>query len=335
MKVEFGYRAVEEQYPPSQLLEFTVRAEERGFDFICISDHFHPWFHTGASAGHAWVWMGAAAARTKSVRLGTGVTTPISYRYHPAVVAQAFATLGEMFPGRIYLGLGTGEAMNEVPLGAEWPNFKGRVERLEEAMQIIKLLWEGEFVTFQGKHFQIRDAKLYTKPKTPLPIYLAASGPTMAKMTARYGFRLMTFAPKTDDQFDPILNALREGAKENGRDYEAIPKMLEMGIAYDEDYDKALTAVARWRSTTVPGILNKLVTDPRELERLGGEMATENLFGFWTVCTSLEQCTKRIEAFVKRGFNEIQIHSGSPDEAGFIEKFGREVLPHLKEQYNK
>ena len=178
---KFGYRAVEEKWQPSRLLDLAVIAESLGFDFICTSDHFHPWFHQGGCGGQAWVWIAAAAAKTKNIRLGTGVTTP-SIRYHPAIIAQSFATLAEMFPLRIFLGLGTGEAMNEIPLGLEWPHFKERAERLQEAIDVINLLWKGDFVTYTGKFFSLRNARLYTIPAKKIPIYVAASGPKVAKL---------------------------------------------------------------------------------------------------------------------------------------------------------
>ncbi len=333
MHVEFGYRAVEEQYQPSRLLKFVTAAEKIGFQFICVADHFHPWFHEGGCAGHAWVWIGAAAAFTKQIRLGTGVTTPI-YRYHPAIIAQAFATLDEMFPGRIYLGLGTGEAMNEMPFGLRWPSFRERAERLEEAVTIIKSLWNEGFLSFKGKHFVLRDTRLYTKPKAEIPIYIAASGPTVARMAGRFGDALMTSASvaRDPDARLKLFTAFAEGAEESGRDPERITKMVEMKISYDEDYDKALNALARWRSALIPNIIAKPILDPRELDRLSETVDKKKMEN--SVCTSMEQCIKIVEELIGFGFNEVQVGSSSPDEEGFIRKFGGEALPYLKERYS-
>ena len=162
--VKIGYAAHLEQYTPRQLLEDAVRAEREGFDSIWAADHFHPWVHKNAQSGFAWVWLASAAERTRNVRLGTAVTCPI-LRYNPAIVAQAFATLGSMYPGRIALGLGTGEPLNEMPVGFEWPPFAERAERVEEAIKVINRLWTSERVTFNGKYYSLRKATLYTKPE--------------------------------------------------------------------------------------------------------------------------------------------------------------------------
>jgi len=329
MNVSLGYRAVEEKWQPSRLLDFVLMAEKQGFDFVCTSDHFHPWFHEGGCAGHAWVWIGAAAARTESVRLGTGVTTPSS-RYHPAIIAQAFATLGEMFPGRIFLGLGTGEAMNEVPLGLSWPPFRERAKRLEETIKIIKLLWKGDFVTYNGEYFTLRDARLYTLPKKTVPMYVAASGPTAAKMAGLYADGFMTLY--TSSGVDPrVLASLREGAKEAERSYDEIPKMIEVKISYDEDYERALQSMSRWRSGLLPNMFSRPIHDPRELDRLGETVDIQKMADY--VFTDMDSCIELIEQLIEDGFNEVEVSSSSPDEEEFIEKFGREALPYLKQEY--
>jgi coenzyme F420-dependent glucose-6-phosphate dehydrogenase len=329
MNFSLGYRAVEEKWQPSRLLDLTLMAEKQGFDFVCTSDHFHPWFHEGGCAGHAWVWIGAAGARTKTIRLGTGVTTPSS-RYHPAIIAQAFATLGEMFPGRIFLGLGTGEAMNEVPLGFKWPIFRERAERLEETIKIIKLLWKGDFVTYGGKHFTLRDARLYTLPSKSVPMYVAASGPTIAKMAGLYADAFMTLYTGSDAHLK-TLASFREGAKNADRSYEEIPRMIETKISYDEDYDRALQSLSRWRSGLIPNIFSKQIYDPRELDRLGETVDIKKLADL--VFTDMDSIVKLIEELVEDGFNEVQLGSSSPDEEKFIEEFGKKALPYLKKKY--
>jgi coenzyme F420-dependent glucose-6-phosphate dehydrogenase len=189
--LKIGYLAPMEQYQPLPMLQYTMAAEKAGFDSIWVSDHFHPWFHNNAAGGFAWVWMAAAAERTNSVEIGTAVTCPI-LRYNPAIVAQAFATLACMYPNRIFLGLGTGEAMNEVPVGCEWPKFAERVERLEESIRIMKLLWNENFVTFNGKYYKLRKANLYTKPKSPPPIFVASTGARVAEIAGRHADGLLT-----------------------------------------------------------------------------------------------------------------------------------------------
>jgi coenzyme F420-dependent glucose-6-phosphate dehydrogenase len=329
MNFSLGYRAVEEKWQPSRLLDFALMAEKQGFDFVCTSDHFHPWFHEGGCAGHAWVWIGAAGAKTETIRLGTGVTTPSS-RYHPAIIAQAFATLGEMFPGRIFLGLGTGEAMNEIPLGLEWPIFTDRAERLQEAIKIIRLLWKGDFVTYSGKYFSLRDARLYTLPPKSIPMYVAALGPTVAKTAGVCGDGFMT-SYVGSDAHRGLLVSFKEGAKEAKRRYEEIPRMIETKISYDKEYEKALQSLSRWRSGLLPNAFLKKIHDPRELDRLGETVDIRKLSDL--VFTDMDSVIKLVERLVEDGFNEVQLGSSSPNEENFIEEFGRKALPYLKEKY--
>jgi len=331
MKVKFGYRAVTEQYPPDQLLDFAVRAEASGFDFICVSDHFHPWFHSKGQAAFAWVWIAAAAERTRKVDIGTGVTTPL-FRYSPGIVAQAFATLGKMYPGRIYLGLGTGEAMNEIPLGYPWPNYEERIERFEEAVKVIKMLWEEDFVTFRGKYYSLERANLYTKPSKPIPLHIAASGPRAAAVAGKYADGFYT-PPADFDYYRTVLfPALEKGAKEAGRSADELVKMTEITLSYDEDYDTAVESMRIWAATVIPNMVSKPIYDPREIEDLGRKVDLKKMKKYLLVCTDLEEIVAKIEDYLDVGFNLIQIHSSSPKETEFIKDFGK-VLQGLKEQY--
>jgi len=331
MKVKFGYRAVTEQYPPDQLLDFAVRAEASGFDFICISDHFHPWFHSRGQATFAWVWIAAAAERTRKVHIGTGVTTPL-FRYSPGIVAQAFATLGKMYPGRIYLGLGTGEAMNEIPLGHPWPDFGERIERFEEAVKVIKMLWKEDFVTFKGKYYSLKHANLYTRPSKPIPLYIAAAGPRAAAVAGKYADAFYTPPADFDHYRSVLFPALEKGAKEAGRSVDQIDKMVEITLSYDEDYDVALESTRIWAATLIPNMVSKPIYDPREIEDLGRKVELEKMKKYLLVCTDLDEIVATIEDYVDVGFNLIQIHSSSPDETEFIREFTN-ALQSLKEQY--
>ncbi len=328
--IKFGYRAVEEKHQPSNLLDFAILAEKQGFDFVCTSDHFHPWFHKGGCAGHAWMWIAAAGAKTKKVRLGTGVTTCI-FRYHPAIVAQAFATLDELYPGRIFLGIGTGEAMNELPLGFDWPPFQERLDRTTEAVHIIRSLWEKDFADFDGKYFKLRKAHLYTKPVKKIPIYIAASGIKTAHIAGRLGDALMTIDDDRN-QIQRIFASFEEGVKESGRNVVGMPKMVEMKISYDEDYEKALDSLSVWKVTTVPGIFKSHISDPRELDKIAEKVEPSQLAK--RVYTDMEQLTRKIEEYIEIGFNEIQVGSSSPDEEKFIREFGKKALPYLQEKYS-
>jgi coenzyme F420-dependent glucose-6-phosphate dehydrogenase len=332
MSAKFGYRAVEERYQPSQMLGFAVLAEEQGFEFVCISDHFHPWFDKGGCAGHAWIWLGAAGAKTTRIRLGTGVTTSI-YRYHPAIIAQAFATLDELYPGRMFLGIGTGEAMNEMPLAGddlEWPSHRERLGRTVEAVKIIKALWNEDFVDFKGKYYRLRQAKLYTKGRGKIPIYFAAAGPKAARAAGLYGDGLMSGGSNRERNVQ-LLSWFGDAAKEGGRRPEEMPKMIEMKISYDEDFEKALDSIALWRPVAGGRALD--IADPRELDRLR-EGADLNALAS-SVYTSMDALVGAIEDLIRIGFNEIQVGSNSPDEEKFIREFGTKALPYLKDKYSK
>ncbi|MDA4129764.1 MAG: TIGR03557 family F420-dependent LLM class oxidoreductase [Thaumarchaeota archaeon] len=338
MRIEFGYRCPTEEYPGPTLLKRSIKAEALGFDFLCISDHFHPWFHDGGNACHSWILIAAAGASTSKIRIGSGVTASL-FRYHPAIIAQAFVTLGEFYPGRIYLGLGTGEAMNEVPLGFNWPGFAERVGITMEALEIIRSLWNESFVDYKGKHFTLNKANLYVKSKGNVPIYVAAAGTTMASYAGKEGDGFMTVGSRLHEErvtkINALLNAVKAGAKEKGRDYESIPKMIELFFSYDEDYDKALQSARKWKVTALPNIVSKNVHDPRELDALGRRVDDKVFERDWLITTNLEDCLKIVEGYVKLGFNEIQFHSSSPDEDGFLDKFGRVFLPHLRESYSE
>ena len=194
--LKLGYKASAEQFGPTELLRFSRLAEQSGFDSVFISDHFQPWKHHGGHAPFSLAWLGALGAVTSRITIGTSVLTP-TFRYHPAVLAQAFATLGIMFPDRIVLGVGTGESLNEVPsTGMAWPEFKERFARLREAITLLRRLWTEERVTFEGQYYRTKDATIYDRPATPVPIYVAAAGALIAKYAGRAGDGLICTSGK-------------------------------------------------------------------------------------------------------------------------------------------
>ena len=214
--IRFGYKASAEQFAPSELLEYGVLAEKNGFDSLFVSDHLQPWNHEGGHAPAAMPWLGALGASTERIIMGTSVLTP-SFRYHPGVVAQAFGTLGAMFPGRVILGVGSGEALNEVALGFEWPDMKERFARLKEAIQLIEKLWSEDEVTFDGQFFRTQGATIYDRPETPVPIYIGASGPAATRLAGRIASGFITTSGKARELYtDTLLPALAEGI-EKGR----------------------------------------------------------------------------------------------------------------------
>ncbi len=331
MSPELGYWAPQEQHSPRELLRLAVAAEEAGFRKCITSDHFHPWFHEGASSGSTQVWLSTALAKTNSMSFGTGVSAPL-HRYHPAMLAQAFATLDHMYPGRVGLGLATGEAMNEVPLGFDWPPFKERVERLEESIEILRRLWSEEFVTFEGKHYRLKGANLYVRAERSIPIYLAASGPTVAELAGRLTDGLLTVPQPEDRLTNVILPAFRKGIEGADRGRRDLRLLLEFKFSFNEDYDRALASIRRWGSTEVPGIFNRNIHDPRELESLAMTVEPEELLKTWHVVTDLEALMAPIEEYARLGFDEVYLHSSSPDEEVVLVELGKTLLPHFSDR---
>jgi len=314
----------------SDLLDFAVEAERGGFRSMMASDHFHPWFHTGAFGNFTWVWMAAAAERTKRMSFFTGVTCPI-FRYTPGVVAQAFASLDDLYPGRIGLGVGTGEAMNEVPNGFEWGTQEERLERTKEAIEIIKALWGGGegFLDYRGRYYRTERARLYTPPKCHIPLYMAAVGKNSTRTAAKYSDGLITFLKGAE--LDRQLSAFKGAVAQEGRDPESLEIVAEYKVSYDPDYDRAFASVERWRPTRLQGVLMSGIHDPRELEKKADEeVSDDSLKESWDVVTTIEAAADSIDRYFKAGFTKVYVHSSSPDEHQFIREFTSKVLPHYK-----
>jgi coenzyme F420-dependent glucose-6-phosphate dehydrogenase len=323
--LKIGYWTAQEQYSPHELTQFARSAEDVGFETIVSSDHFMPWFSSGAHGGFTWAWLGATAAYTKKVRFGTGVTAPD--RYHPAIIAQAFATLDSMFPGRFMLGLGAGEAMNSIPLGIVKPSPGQMVVRLRDALKIITSLWSGNYEVFDGFFYRLRNAKLYTPPRNKIPIFVAAGGHSTAKLAGEFGDGVIGFSGGED-----VLKMAMDSAKEHGKDLDRFGRMIEFKCSYAQDHEKALDSAKVWRSTMVPDVLSSDISDPRELEEKGEkEVPDKKIEETWSIVTNVEDLIKPIQDLQKKGFNYIQVHSSSPNEMDFIHEFGKKALPHLKE----
>ena len=245
--LKLGYKASAEQFGPLELLAFGCLAEQSGFDSVFISDHFQPWKHHGGHAPFSLAWLGALGARTSRITIGTSVMTP-TFRYHPAVVAQAFATLGAMFPDRVVLGVGTGESLNEVPsTGMTWPDFKERFARLREAVTLMRRLWTEERVTFEGQYYQTRDATLYDRRATPVPIYIAAAGALIAKYAGRMGGGLICTSGKAPEFYtETVLPKVLEGRGEAGSRAPDYARMIEVKVSFDTDGTRALEDTRHW-----------------------------------------------------------------------------------------
>ncbi|MDQ3717845.1 MAG: TIGR03557 family F420-dependent LLM class oxidoreductase [Thermoproteota archaeon] len=333
MMVSIGYWAAHEQYSMHQLLKFVVEAEKGGFTTTMTSDHFHPWWHDNAYGNFTWIWIAAAAEHTKRMQFVTGVTAPV-YRYHPAIIAQAFASLDVLYPGRIGLGVGSGESMNESPLGFDWPRPRARLTRTEEAIYVIRQLWgQGKadqgFVNFNGEYFLIRNAKLYTPPSGRIPIYMAATGQQATKVAAKYSDGLISYLAPAEA--GKVLRVFDSTAKREGRDLNSLEKIAEYKVSFSEDYEEAFKSATFWRATLIKNIFDSDISDPRKLQRKAEkEVPDEKLKQAIQITTSIEDCIKSIEDYFKAGFTKVHIHSTSPDEIKFIQTFSKKVMPHFK-----
>ena len=331
MALHLGYKASAEQFGPRELLDFAVQAEACGFDSVVVSDHFQPWRHTGGHAPFSFAWLGAVGAHTERVMLGTSVVTP-TFRYHPSVVAQAMATLGVLFPGRVMLGIGTGESLNEVaPTGIEWPDFRERFARLREAVTLMRRLWSEDFVSFDGTYYKTRDATIYDRPADGVPLYVAAGGPQMARYAGRVGDGFICTSGKGAELYrDQLLPALAEGAREAGRDVDKLDKMIEVKVSYDTDLQRALDDTRLWGALALSGDEKVGVEDPREMERLADALPTERTASRWIVSTNAEEHVQQIKFYIDLGFTHLVFHAPGNDQSRFMHLYAEQVLPLLR-----
>jgi len=332
MSIRIGYKASAEQFGPRELLEFSLEAERMGLDVVSVSDHFQPWRHTGGHAPSALVWLGAVGEATERVTLGTSVLTP-TLRYEPAVVAQAFGTLGALCPGRVFLGVGTGEAMNETPVTAtEFPGRKERRLRLAEAIELIRRLWREERVDFEGTYYRTSRATVYDRPEEPVPIFVAASGPLAAKLAGRVGDGFISTSGKDPDLYRSLMEKVGEGAAEAQRDPGAIRKMIEVKVSYDRDREFAHDACAWWAALALAPEQKEGIEDPVEMERVADENADRAHTRF-IVSDDPEEVAEKIAPYVELGFEDLVLHAPGADQRRFLDQFGEDVLPLLRERF--
>ena len=327
--VRLSIQASHEQLNPIDLLNDAVTMDINGIERCWTSDHYMPWWDSGASGGAAWPWLGAALAKTEKIAIGTGVTAPI-LRYHPAIVAQVFATLGYMFPNRVFLGLGKGEALNEVPSGHNWPSGIERFERLKEAISIIKKLWTEDWVNFKGAYYWIKDSKLYTKPREPIPLYIAALGPDSARLAGEEGNGFVTNELDVQVIKNKLFPALEKGTRNSGKDYDSIEKILFIPTSYNEDKEKAVQSIRFWRGAMIKAFFDVDVHDPRKIEENGQIVGDDTLENMFLVISSAEEAVKKIKKYIDIGFTEIVITNSSPDRNELVHLVAEKIIPHLK-----
>jgi G6PDH family F420-dependent oxidoreductase len=310
------------------MLEQTIQAEKNGFDEIYYADHFHPWTVADGTS-FAWTLIASAAERTTKVKIGTAVTCPM-FRYHPAIVAQAFASLASTYEGRIFLGVGTGEALNEVPIGFEWPNGLQRREMLIEAIQIIKRLWKEEYLSFKGKYFTINNAHLFTKPVSSIPLYVSALGPKTAYIAGRWGEGWITLNLPEDRVRNLLLPEFERGLQDKIK-IEGSPlrprKMAEVVVSYDKDLKRAIEACRPFAGTLSPDVFQNKIIDPREIKVLGDQVDEKALEEAMLAVDRAEKLISTIEKFQRMGFDTVEIASLSPDQASFFQLFCEKVMP--------
>ncbi len=326
--MRFGYKASAEQFGPRELLELSLEAERRGLEIVAVSDHFQPWRHHGGHSPAALPWLGALAARTERVTIGTSVLTP-TLRYQPAVIAQAFATLGCLAPGRVFLGVGTGEAMNETPVtGAAFPAVKERRRRLAEAVKLMRALWTQERVDFEGDYYRTVKATIYDRPQQPVPIYVAASGPLAAKLAGRAGDGFICTSGKDPALYDELLGKVAEGAEAAGRDAAGVRRMIEIKVSYDRDRELAFRNTHFWAALALKPEQKEGIEDPIEMER-AADAAAGRAHSRFIVSDDPDEVVERIRAYAGLGFTELVLHFPGEDQRRQIDAFCSDVLPRF------
>ena len=321
---QFGYALSSEEHGPTDLVLNAKRAEGAGFEFATISDHFHPWIDNQGQSPFVWTVLGAIAQATGRITLGTSVTCP-TMRTHPAIVAQAAATTADLMPKRFFLGVGTGEALNEHIIGERWPSADERRAMLVEAIDVIRELWTGDMVSHEGPYFTLVDARLYTMPKTLPPIYIAAGGKQSAALAGEHGDGLIATSP------DAEVTKAFDDAGGRGK-----PRFGQVKVVWHKDEDEARRiAMHYWPTSAIPGELGQELPLPRHFEQ-AAKLVTEDALAEHIVCGA--DVARHVDAFgdfVDAGFTHVYVHQIGPEQSTFFEAYEREVLPELRKRHRK
>ncbi|WP_068278770.1 glucose-6-phosphate dehydrogenase (coenzyme-F420) [Aldersonia kunmingensis] len=331
-ELKLGYKASAEQFGPRELVELAVAAEEHGLDSATVSDHFQPWRHKGGHAPFSLAWMTAVGERTERILLGTSVLTP-TFRYNPAVIAQAFATMGCLYPGRVMLGVGTGEALNEIATGyaGEWPEFKERFARLRESVALMRELWTGGRVDFEGEFYNTKGASIYDVPDGGIPVYIAAGGPVVARYAGRAGDGFICTSGKGMELYnDKLMPAVAEGAEKAERNLDDVDKMIEIKISYDTDPELALENTRFWAPLSLTPEQKHSIEDPIEMERAADELPIEQVAKRWIVGSDPDDVVARVKPYLDAGLNHLVFHAPGHDQRRFLDLFERDLAPRLR-----
>lgn len=334
MTLRIGYKASSEQFGPRELAGYAIRAEELGFDSAFIADHFQPWRHTGGHAPASIPWLADVAARTERIVLGTSVMTP-TFRYNPAVIAQAFATMACLAPGRLILGVGTGEALNEVAVGSvdgEWPEFKERFARLREAVAVMRGLWREDRFSYEGEYYRTSEATIYDRPDEPVPVYIAAGGPLVARYAGRQGDGFICTSGKGRELYeDKLLPAVAEGLAKADRPAGDIDRMIEIKVSYDRDPELALENTRFWAPLSLTPEQKHSLHDPAQMEAAADELPIEQVAKRWIVASTPQEALEQIREYVDLGFDHLVFHGPGHDQERFLTQFAADVVPGLRE----
>jgi coenzyme F420-dependent glucose-6-phosphate dehydrogenase len=316
--LELGYTLSAEEHGPLDLVRHARRAEEAGFSFALVSDHYHPWIDRQGHSPFVWSVIGGVAVSTERLRLGTGVTCP-TIRIHPAIVAQAAATAAAMMPGRFFLGVGSGEALNEHILGHRWPAASERLDMLEEAVEVIRHLWEGGLTTHRGEHYRVENARIYTLPDELPPLHIAAAGPNAVALAATVGDGLISTAP------DPDTIGTFDEAGGEGK-----PRYGQLHVCWaPDDAEAKRTAREWWPNTSLPGELGSELPLPRHFEQAAELLSEDDVAEQVTCGPDPELHLEAIREYADAGYDHVYVHQVGPDQEGFFRFYEQEILPKL------
>lgn len=325
-RAQIGYAAMLEQFHPTELVEYCVAAEAAGFSGVMAADHLQPWTPEQGQAAFVWAFMAVAAGRTKG-DIGPGVTCP-SFRQHPAVIAQAAATMGAMFPGRFWLGLGSGEALNEHVVGGYWPEVAERIGRMFEALEIIRKLFSGKDVKHRGEYYRMETFRLWTMPEKPPPIYVATAGPITARKVGRFADGLITVGA-TEEKIETCLSAFEEGCREAGKDPASAPRILQLHLSWAATDEEALAnAMREWPNGGMK-FPKQDIRSPYDFAQMAKLVRPEDFAGRMLISSDPEAHRREIQRFVDMGFHTVYLHNVGRNQSEWLRVFGEEVLPGL------
>jgi G6PDH family F420-dependent oxidoreductase len=325
-KAEIGYAAILEQFHPTELVGFCEAAENAGFSGVMAADHIQPWVPQQGNAAFVWSFMTAAAEHTKG-DVGPGVTCP-SFRQHPAIIGQAAATMAAMYPGRFWLGLGSGEALNEHVVGGYWPEVAERINRMFESIEIIRKLFSGKDVKHKGEYYRMETMRIWTMPKEPPPIYVATAGPITAEKTGRLCDGIITVGAP-EEKLDTVFERFDKGARDAGKDPSKMPRILQLHLSWAETDEQAMqNAIVEWPNGGMK-FPKQDIRSPNDFAQMAKLVRPEDFEGRMLISSDLEAHRREIQKFIDMGFTKVYLHNVGRNQVEWANVFGREVLPKL------